>query len=223
MTRVDSGIGQRVVNSVDTPSKRGVLTSQRPDDQLADFVDVGLEALHVDAYPTDQRLRYQEKLKKDKLEGRAAPKKKPQIVEQHFDDCGADFGPISCFEIELHEPFEGGSSSGKARLLEQLHHLVHPFFGLTGCDVEDSYSQTDSRHILQYDDLMVLMQDLFLRHQATLMLQSFAAVVLSPRSFLFDVAMLEVQTLISLSASTSIRPRANLTSSIISTVVVHTC
>ena len=44
-------------------------------------------------------------------------------------------------------------------MLEQLHHLVHPFFGLTGCEVEDSYSQTDSRNILQYDDLMVFMQD----------------------------------------------------------------
>ena len=89
-----------------TPS--AVETQPQTDDQLADFVDgdQGLEALHVDAYPTDQRLRYQEKLKKDKLEGRAAPKKKPQVVEQHFDDCGSDFGPISYFDIELRNTFE---------------------------------------------------------------------------------------------------------------------
>ena len=46
------------------------------------------------------------KLKDDKLAGRAKPKNQPQIVEQHFDDCGSDFGPISCYEIALRDTFE---------------------------------------------------------------------------------------------------------------------
>ena len=61
------------------------------------------------------------------------------------------------------------------------------------------------------------------RHRATLMLQSFAAVVLSPQSFWFDVVMLEEQTLILLLALISIRLRARLSSLSTSTVANHMC
>ena len=106
-------------------------------------------------------MRYQEKLKSDKLAGRAAPKKKPQVVEQHFDDCGSDFGPISCFDIDLRNTFElePVNNTLDPFVLEQLHHLVHPFFGFVGCDVEDSYSQTDPKNIVQYDDLLSFLHD----------------------------------------------------------------
>ena len=57
------------------------------DEQDADHGEErGLDVLHVDAYPTDQRLKYQQTFKEDKLAGKA-PKRKPQVVEQHFDDC----------------------------------------------------------------------------------------------------------------------------------------
>jgi len=47
----------------------------------------------VGAYPTDQRRR--EKEARAKAGGvKPTPKKKPQIVEQHFDDCGEDFSTL---------------------------------------------------------------------------------------------------------------------------------
>ena len=44
---------------------------------------------------------------------------------------------------------------------EQLNCLVHPFFGLTGCDIEDSdmYHQTDVERMSHYDDLSVFIAD----------------------------------------------------------------
>ena len=79
-TSVDpTSSGTTRVKTVETDvprSKRGALKAQRPDSQLADFVDEGLEASHVDAYPTDQRLKYQEKLKPEQseVEGKVASK-----------------------------------------------------------------------------------------------------------------------------------------------------
>ena len=128
----------------------------------------GLDALHVDAYPTDQRLKHQQKIKEDKLAGNA-PKRKPQIVEQLFDDCGSDFGPISFVDAELADEFacldlympctDDGPDLVDLEVLEQLNHLVHPFFGMARCDADDSdaYIQKDQRNILQYDGLMVVL------------------------------------------------------------------
>ena len=46
------------------------------------------------AYPTAQRRKQKAKHKAAKEGLAPEPKRKPQIVEQHFDDCGEDFSPL---------------------------------------------------------------------------------------------------------------------------------
>ena len=53
------------------------------------------------SYPTDQRARQ----KARKAQGHVAKKKKPQVVEDHHDDCGEDFGPLGD-DYFADEPFD---------------------------------------------------------------------------------------------------------------------
>ena len=139
--------------------------------QSADLVEEqGPDALYVDAYPIEQRVKYAAKLKADKLVGKA-PTRKPQTVEQHFDDCGSDFGPISFVDDALGDVFEDLTchvvTDTEQRdvldtdTLEQLENMVHPFFGLAGCDAEDesTFLVSDHRNIVRYDDLDVFLSD----------------------------------------------------------------
>ena len=54
------------------------------------------------SYPTDSKERQKARLKELKESGIPyAPKcAMKKVYEQHFDDCGEDFGPLECPEIE---------------------------------------------------------------------------------------------------------------------------
>ena len=52
-------------------------------------LDLRIEALTTQVYPTAQRKRDKERVKTTTSE------KLPQEVEQHFDDCGEDFSPLA--------------------------------------------------------------------------------------------------------------------------------
>ena len=67
-------------------------------------------AVEAESFPTEQRTRQKEK----KKAGHVA-KKKPQVVEDHHDDCGEDFGPLG-EDYLVESPFDHtsdlASSSG---------------------------------------------------------------------------------------------------------------
>lgn len=59
----------------------------------------------MDAYTTEQRMKYVANLKVDKLVGNNHAKTL-QIVEPHFDDRGSDLGPIYFVDIALRDSFD---------------------------------------------------------------------------------------------------------------------
>ena len=66
-----------------------------------------LEPLMTQALPTEQRLRAKEKDKADKAAGIVkVVKRRPQVVEQHFDDCGSSMQSIMFLDREPLEVFE---------------------------------------------------------------------------------------------------------------------
>ena len=90
------------------------LSVEHPKNQCANNSgDVSLTTGHTDveakstgdekSFPTDQRA----KQKARKKDGHVA-KKRPQVVENHHDDCGEDFGPLGddYFAHEIFGSFE---------------------------------------------------------------------------------------------------------------------
>ena len=66
-----------------------------------------LEPLMTQAFPTEQRSRAKEKDKADKAAGiKKVVKRRPQVVEQHFDDCGSSMQSIIFLDKEPLEVFE---------------------------------------------------------------------------------------------------------------------
>ena len=55
-----------------------------------------------ESLPTEQRIRQKERQKAGHL-----AKKKPQIVEDHHDDCGEDFGLLDDDYFAEEDPYEG--------------------------------------------------------------------------------------------------------------------
>jgi hypothetical protein len=75
------------------------------------------------SYPTDQRKREKER----KVAG-VEVKRKPQQVEQHFDDCGEDFTPL------LYQQPNSDSDSNTEDIDEQPDKMMSQYFGMAGSE-----------------------------------------------------------------------------------------
>ena len=82
------------------------------------------------SYPTDQRKR-----DKERKQAGVEVKRKPQHVEQHFDDCGEDFTPLLYNQGESDEDtVEPDNCEATSDLDEQPDRMMSQYFGMAGSE-----------------------------------------------------------------------------------------
>ena len=91
----DGGTQGGELSPTSVPAK-GILNPQGGELSLTKGSEKPPEAKSV-SFPTEQRVRQREK----KKAGHVA-KKRPQVVEDHHDDCGEDFGPLGDDSVAEH-------------------------------------------------------------------------------------------------------------------------
>ena len=99
----------------------------------------------VDAYPTDQRARRM-------AQGHAA-NNKPQVLEDHHEDCGEDFGPLG-EEYFAYDPFDPNAEL-VSDSEDEVCCLVNLDHGLNGSTFEPDEQQyhSDANYPMYFDDL----------------------------------------------------------------------
>ena len=85
--------------------------------------NIGNPEAKVSAYPTDQRKR-----DKERKQAGVEVKRKPQHVEQHFDDGGEDFTPL------LYNQVEPDNCESISDLDEQPDRMMSQYFGMAGSE-----------------------------------------------------------------------------------------
>ena len=99
----------------------------------SDLPRADVAALHTRSFPTEQRNRQ----KAAKKAGHVA-KKKPQVVEDHHDDCGEDFSPLGeDYLVQAYYEDLQHDQSGHSQYLQysgEAFCLLDWYCGMNGCD-----------------------------------------------------------------------------------------
>ena len=84
----------------------------------------------VAAHPTMQRRKQKARHKAAKEAKAPEPKRKPQQVEQHFDDCGEYFSPLDVGLVEPDSECDDDSED------DDRQSMFDTYFGMNGCEYE---------------------------------------------------------------------------------------
>jgi hypothetical protein len=108
------------------------------------------------AYPTEQRRRQKARQQAAK-EGKApAPNRKPQQVEQHFDDCGEDFSPLHICLVEPDTEHDNDEDDDQP--------WFDAYFGMNGSEYEiekrvDNAVQRHPDYYWEFDSIDAFLND----------------------------------------------------------------